>query len=153
MNRSEFKRLLKKNKPRVPVGSPEFDVSQLKALQRQATEKFKQELLSIKTNHEKLTDYVDGAINQGNIEVQEDFQARLSETSSTFEMSLTTLEQNFEMSLTTLEQNFEQHVEELHEEIKKTNSALQKTVGSLERRIDKNAKFIESEIAKLRDSQ
>ena len=142
MSRSELKRLLKKNKPRGPVGSPEFDVSQLKALQRQATERFTQELHQIKTNHTKLIDYVDGAIDQVDMEVREEFQARLSETSSTFEMSLTTLEQNFE-----------EHVEELHEEIKKTNSALLKTVTALERKIDKNAKAIDTELAKLRIGQ
>lgn len=142
MSRSELKRLLKKNKPRVPVGSPEFDVSQLKALQRQATERFTQELQQIKTNHTKLVDYVDGAIDQVDMEVREEFQARLSETSSTFEMSLTTLEQNFE-----------EHVEELHEELRKTNNALQKTVIALERKIEKTAKGIQGEIAKLRIGQ
>ena len=146
MSRSDIKRLLKKNKPRVPVGSPEFDVSQLKALQRQATEKFTQELDQIKTNHEKLVAFVESAIgdaiDQIDLEIREEFQARLSETSSTFEMSLTTLEQNFE-----------EHVEELHEELRKTNNALQKTVIALERKIEKTAKGIQCEIAKLRIGQ
>lgn len=139
MSRSELKRMLKKNRSRVSVGSPEFDVTQLKALQRQATEKFTNELVSIKTDYQKLVDYVDGAIDQVDLELREELQGRLSENSSTFNMSLTTLEQNFE-----------EHVEELHEEIKKLNNTLQKTLAAIERKIEKNAKAFESELAKLR---
>ena len=138
MNKSDLKRFLKKQKPKVVAACPEIDINKLKNATLKQYNMISEDFKILKSLHDQLNIYVDEQFDVLTKNIRDEIHHELAE-----------LETNQALQLKTVEDSFEEQISALKLEITASQENMDKSIKALSRKVDKNAKNIQAKISKL----